>query len=258
MAGGAVVTHSHSHPVAPGPDDTTGAHGMLLFGERQTYLSHLPMVDPPHNYQVLLAVRPDAEASRALRADSELSPGVMHTVDPELFPITALDPAAGGLRRTSLRGTVFHGHFERRGHPIARDVTFEISRVVYFQRLELENSGAAPGELEYLCFGEPGELFLAHRISTRPSFDSVLSVEMVHGSVTTMAGSSLEDDVTAFGFELAQPLTRGRQDDVANRLVPGETVTAIFPATPSLSGAHGFRAQLRVGDELYLEVKELS
>jgi hypothetical protein len=253
------MAHSHSHPdMSSTPADTTGAHGMLLFGDRQVYLSHLPMFDPPHNYQVLLAVRPDAEASRALRADSERSPGVMHTVDPELFPIAELDPSDGGPRRTSLRGTVFHGHFERGGHPIARDVTFEISRVVYFQRLEAENAGAVQGELEYLCFGEPGELFLAHRIRTRPSFDHVLSVEMVPGSVTNLAGAVLEDDVTAFGFELAQPLTCGRQDDVANRVVPGETVTAVFPATPSLSGAHGFRAQPRVGDELYLEVKELS
>jgi hypothetical protein len=252
------MTHSHPHPVAPTAADTTGAHGMLLFGERQMYLSHLPMFHPPHNFQVLLAVRPDVEVLRALRADSELSPGVMHTFDPELFPIAELDPADGGPERTSLVGTVYHGHFERRGHPIARDVTFEITRVVYFQRLELENAGAAQSELEYLCFGEPGELFLAHRISTRPSFDSVLGVEMVRGSVTNMAGSVLEDDVTAFGFELAQPLTCGRQDDAADRLVPGETVPAIFPATPSLSGAHGFRAQLRVGDELYLEVKELA
>jgi hypothetical protein len=37
----------HTHG-GHGDDDTMGVHGMLLFGDQELYLSHLPMFSSPH------------------------------------------------------------------------------------------------------------------------------------------------------------------------------------------------------------------
>ena len=87
--------HAGGHGDHPGPggDDTTGVHGMLLFGEDVVYLSHLPMFMSPHNFQVLLEVGFDDAVHEVLRADRDASGGGLHTFEPEVFAITELDPA---------------------------------------------------------------------------------------------------------------------------------------------------------------------
>lgn len=242
-------------PVNHHHEDTTGRHGMLVFGEGALFFSHLPMFHPPHHFQVLVEVRLDDAAAEALAADRRQNPAEIYTFDPEKFPIGELDPA--GTVRPSIRGTLVHGHFERGGTPIATDVTATVDQVVYFQKFDLD-APRPDGELmEYLCFGRPGQLFLAHRIEGRPSFDHVVAARMVPGTVTNQAGTALDEDVATIGYRVAQPVHVGRRELADLPLAEGESFTGQFHRTASVTGAHGFRVQLDVTAQLYLERDEL-
>jgi len=250
-----VFVHPHSHHDEGGGEDTVGRHGMLVFGEQVLYFSHLPMFHAPHNFQVLLEVRLGDAATEALFADRRLHRAEVYTFDPAEFAIAELDPA--GPVRPSIRGTLVHGHFERGGTPIATDVTAEVVDVVYFRKLDLDAQRPDGELMEYLCFGRPGQLFLAHRIEGRPSFDHVVSARMVPGTVTNQAGTVLDEDVDTIGYRVAQPVDIGRRELTDLPLAEGETCTGRFGQTASLTGAHGFRVGLEVGAQVYLERDEL-
>jgi hypothetical protein len=248
------MTEHHMHG-EHGEHPTMGVHGMLLFGEEAIYLSHLPMFERPHNFQVLLEVGFDDAALQALRADRE-GGGDLHTFEPERFPISDLDPSGDSPARTSMVGTVFHGHFERAGRPIA-PATAQIRNVVYFAELDLQATHGPDATLSYLCFGRAGQLHLAHQITASPDFDQVLTARLVPGTVTNPMGERVVAEVTR-DFDNAQPVDfRGRRDTPGDRLAPNETADAFFAATFGPNGSHGFGTQLEVGRELYLELGEL-
>ena len=164
--------HGHAH----------GVHGMLVLGGQRTetalrspvYVSHLPMFSSPHNFQVILRV--GWEAARTYGdfvAHFGLDP--IFTFQPEPFSIDELDPSAsGGPARTSFRGTLFRGHFERGGSKITSDVPFEVEQVIHFRRFQ-SRAGHHKGPLRYLCFGQRDAAHLApsstgrRRTSTRYS-----------------------------------------------------------------------------------------
>jgi hypothetical protein len=254
------MTHNidSGHRCGPGGCDTTGRHGMLLFGDDPVYLSHLMMYACPHNFQVLLEVGLDSPALDALRADRAQHGDGMYTVDPVPFPIADLEPHDGVPVRTALEGVLVRGHFEREGTPIATGVRMDIRNVVWFRQLDVD---AAPGPdqaLEYLYFGRGGQMYLAHEVAARPSFDQVLAVRLVPGTVRTLVGHALDDDVAMIQFDQAQPASLGRDDLAERRLVAGEVATAAFPLTRSPSFSRGFTVGLEVERELYLEIKELA
>jgi len=247
--------HDHNHD-EPGDCDTTGRHGMLLFGEDPLYLSHLPMYECPHDFQVVLEVELDPATRDVLRADRARHGDGMYTFDPVLFPIAELEPHDGVPARTSLEGKLVRGHFERGGRPIATGVRVDVRRVVWFSRLDGEpGPGGAQG---YLCFGHGDRVYLAHELRERPSFDQVLSVRFVPGSVRTQVGHPLDDDVATIRFEQAQHVSFGRNDGIENRLDAGDAVTASFPLTHSPSFSRGFTVGIEVERQLYLEINELA
>jgi hypothetical protein len=245
--------HHHDGHGGHGEGGTMGVHGMLLFGGDALYLSHLPMFASPHNFQVILEVGFDDAASAALRADGD----GLHTFEPAVFPITELDPGGDGPTRSSIPGTIYRGHFERGGAPIATGAVAEVHQVVCFDELDVEAKHAPDRDLGYLCFGRAGQFHLAHRITARPDFDQLLTVELVPGTVTDPAGRPIGEEVTG-GFDHAEPvLVRGRTDTPEDRLAPGETAGGFFFATSGPNGSHGFAVQLAIGRELYLELAEL-
>jgi hypothetical protein len=230
---------------------------MLLFGEQTIYLSHLPMFMHPHNFQVILEAGFDEAVLEVLRTDREASGNGLQTFNPEEFPIVELDPSGNGPVRTSIEGTVFHGHFERGGTPLAEGVTVEVRNVVYFAELDMQARHSADRELTYLCFGRAGQLYLAHDITASPDFDQVLSARFVPGTVTDPSGRPVDSDVTR-DFDHAQPVEfRGRADSPEDGLTPGETVDGFFFATVGPGGSHGFGVQVEIGKELYRELREL-
>jgi hypothetical protein len=250
--------HSGGHDHSGGECDTTGRHGMLLFGDGPLYLSHLPMYDCPHNVQGVFEVELDDAAASTLRRDRAGNADGMYTVDPTEFPIAELNPASsGGPVRTSLEATLVRGHFERGGTPIA-DTHIEIRRVVWYRTLDIDAQAQSGERLSYLCFGRPGRLYLAHELKARPSFDQVLAVRMLPGTVRTQLGDSLDEDVLKFGFDEAQRVDLARDDRVDQRLRAGDRVTAAFNLTQSLNGVRGFTVSFEVERQLYLEIKELA
>src|SRR5687768_12765652 len=104
--------HGHGGTDAP---PTMGLHGMLLFGAGPIYLSHLPMFGLPHNFQVILEVTFDEATTELVSADAD----DIFTFAPVEFPIAELDPDGEPPVRTTIEGTVFLGHFERGGEPVA-------------------------------------------------------------------------------------------------------------------------------------------
>jgi hypothetical protein len=254
------MTGQHEHGGghdSHGGHDTMGVHGMLLFGEEPLYLSHLPMFDSPHNFQVILQVGFDDAVSELLRADREADGDGMHTFEPVEFHITELAPNGDHPARSSIEGTIYHGHFERGGQPIARSVVAEVENVVYFNELDVDAGHTADRDLTYLCFGPAGGFHLAHQITASPDFDQVLAAQLVPGTVTDPAGRPVTEDLT-WGFEKAVPvLFRGRSDTPEDRLAPNEAAKGFFFTTVGPTGSHGFGVQILTGRELYVEMREL-
>ncbi|MFF0531819.1 hypothetical protein ACFYT3_25970 [Nocardia amikacinitolerans] len=246
--------HTHAIERSSATEGATGTHAMLVFGTGvDCYLSHLPTFETRHNFQVLLAVELDEHGRRALGADRRIGYEGFHTFEPEFFPLTELDPH-GDRPRAELRGTLYRGHLERGGPIVARDVVATVRNVVYFAELQPYGDDEL---LTHLCFGRPGRLYLAHRIARRPSFDQIVAVRLIPGTVTDMLGRPLSDDVHERGFDTAQPIILGQREFHGQRLRTGEIAVAAFRATPSAGGAQGFLAELAVERQIYLEVADL-
>jgi hypothetical protein len=252
------MTGEHSHHHGSEDCDSTGRHGMLLFGADPPYVSHLPMYECPHNVQFLGEAGLDPAALDVLRADREQHGDGLYTFDPAIFPIAELEPHDGVAARTSMRGTLVRGHFERGGTPIARKVRVDVRRVTWFSQLDADAKPGPGQTLSYLCFGGGDRVYLAHHLRERPSFDQVLTVRLVPGTVRTLVGHPLDDDVSAIRFDAAQPVSFGRDEGVEHRLIPGDVVTASFPTTRSPGASRGFTVDVEVERELYLEIRELA
>lgn len=101
-------------------------------------------------------------------------------------------------------------------------------------------------------------MYLVHRVRAWPSFDQVLTARVIPGTVRTLVGHPLDDDVAAIRFDQAQRAEVGRQDVAERRLSAGEVATIAFPLTRSPSSSRGFTVKVEVERELYLEIQELS
>lgn len=234
--------HGHGQPAAGHGHDSHGdgpaTHVMLVLGQEDVYLSHLPMFDhSQHAYQALLKVtltQPGSDAQAIYVNDRRAHPEVtIYTLVPDLFVLTDL-VAAEPLRSFRAKG-IFRGHFERPGSTaILRDVQVNVEQVIHFRRFE---------PLSYLLFGDEGELFAAHYIAKPPDFDQLLSVQV--------SGHAFADQELQGGVRLLVP---GRINHITQRLRAGELVEGVIHA----GGAHCPKSvQLEVGNEFYLEEGEL-
>jgi hypothetical protein len=248
--------HAHTGPHAEG--DTTGVHGMLLFGEEEFYLSHLPMFASPHNFQVLLEVSFDDPVRDVLLSDRQAAGAGIRTFVPEPFPIVELEPGGDKQARTSIEGTIFRGHFERGGEPIAGGVVAQVQDVVAFRELDVSAQRREDQTLTYLCLGRGGQLHLAHEVTARPDFDHVLTARLVRGTATDLAGRSQDGDLIAKAFRGDRVEFGDRNETPEERLAPGGTAQGVFRATLGPAGSHGFAAQVEIGEEVYIEIGELS
>ncbi|WP_159401193.1 hypothetical protein [Streptomyces sp. NRRL B-24484] len=262
--------HGHqTHHGGHGGDPTLGSHGMLVVGGDVIYMSHLPMFMAPHNYQVILQVGVDDAVGSVLRSHRHAVPEEPYdTFIPDDFPMSELDPKGTGPRRTSMTGTFFCGHFERKGGkhpPLAERAVVTVQSIVHFQELDVQAEHGDDSQLSYLCFGRGGQLHLAHRIVGAPNFDQVLTVRPVPSTATDMRGDQLPDDEAtlekffAERFASAEPVEIGeRTDNADHRVVPPERVRGVFFATAPPSGFHGFAVQLEATQEVYMETGDLA
>ncbi|WP_185749111.1 hypothetical protein [Humibacillus xanthopallidus] len=230
--------------------DTTGVHGMLLFGDGPFYLSHLPMFSPPHNYQAILQVTLEDDAAGQIRnIHAHFGRDRLLTVRPETFAITDLSPMDSSQPRTEFRGDVVHGHFEHGGDVVAANTLIRVDEVVTFRELSVGPSGSRTSagerdELAYLPVGDADEeLFLAHVITAAPDFDQVLRVSVSGGHFTR----------TELERQGRPTITIGRPDLPANRLDAEETV-----AGRSSAGQHFHtEVEVEVLSEVYFMEDEL-
>ena len=85
----------------------------------------------------------------------------------------------------------------------------------------------------------------------------MLAARLVPGTVTDLAGRPVGEDVTE-DFDQAVPVEfDGRRDTPQFRLSPQEVAEGSFFATVAPKGFHGFRVQVGIGRELYVELGEL-
>ena len=196
-------SHAHDHPAV---------HGMLMFGGKGVYLSHLPMFHHPHHYQVILKVKFNDKVEKAFFEDQKKNPKVFYTFE----PATAVLPeiVAG---KVPLKGTVYRGHFERGGVDIIHGVTAAIEKVVHFRKFD-ENE-QRPALATYLLFGEPGDTWIAHVISKKPNFDHVASVSLsTNVNDKALAGNAIVFQIP--GMHDMTPLESGSPVDAQSESVP--------------------------------------
>ncbi|WP_433716260.1 hypothetical protein ACQP2U_21235 [Nocardia sp. CA-084685] len=235
---------------------TVGTHGMVVFGTgTDCFFSHRPMFFSPFDFQVLVDVELDERGSRALGADRRTGFRGGHAFEPADLSLAELDPRADSPR-TTFQGNLIRGHLDRRGIVIARDVVATVRNVVSFTQLDPHPVRTAE-LLTHLCFGRAGKMYVAHRIGRRPSFDQIVSVRLIPGTVTDLVGAPLSVDVTELVFDQAQPIILGQRDFAGQRLRVGEIAVAAFHATDTADGKQGFLVDIAIERQLYLEVADL-
>ena len=236
-------------------EDEPNTHGMLVFGEKIIYLSHLPMFDgvtkdktdytSPHRYQAILEAsfqKGDQNLQNIYTDDRRKNASArIYTLNPkEEFVLTRL--SSGSPLLTEFKATVFRGHFEKRGRVVRglADVDVKISRVVHFRKFNPQAS--KPAELKYLLFGSAQEPFLAHFISKPPDFDQVLSVKI--------DGHSFTDAELGKGIEVTIP---GKRDQAIERIRETQQVTGLTQTADSQT----LKFNLKADKEIYFEEGEL-
>lgn len=150
--------------------DHPSVHGMVLFGDKNLYVSHLPMFHAPHDYQVLLEVemRQDklGEVMKAF-AQAKSDGKTLFTLEPQLMDLTQIISG----EKTSFLANLYQGHFEKDGVKLG-PVNIFVKKQILSAKLD-PNAAANP---QYILFGKEGEYFAAHVIKGKPSFDSIVSI----------------------------------------------------------------------------------
>ena len=248
----------------PQPEDAPNQHNMLVVGEQTVYLSHLPMFQAgktavnaagteftsPHRFQVILEATfsnqgknvsdlyvKDRQAHKTTR---------IYTLEPnqkQPFILSHVFTPPDKPQLQSFAGTVFRGHLEQGGQPIAglSDTTVEIKRVVHARKFDPK--GTKPSSLEYIVFGKAPELFAAHAISGPPDFDQVFSIKV--------SGHDLTADELSRSVRIVVP---DRKNVVTDRLREGQTVSGQLTTAP---GTTAMPVQLQAVMQWYFEEGEL-
>ena len=154
-------------------EDAPNQHNMLVVGEQAVFLSHLPMfqagkpsapaVDKtgneftsPHRFQVILEAtfaRNGKDVADVYARDRRAHPKTrIYTLEPkqsEPFVLSRLFTPAARPELPSFTGTVFRGHLEQGGEPIAGldSSLVTITRVVHARKMTPRQ--ARPAHLEY-------------------------------------------------------------------------------------------------------------
>lgn len=182
------MEHTHHHHL---PDPIMGMHGMVILGGTEhVYMLHLAMrTHPAHRFQVIVRVRLHAD-ERTRLGDPEFAArhpdlsgmtahdiyladrahgtnqGALYTLRPtEVYPVVSLIDGS----RTTFRGDVLRGHFERTpdAPALLRDAVIHVERLLYAQPLSAPGTPhpRSEGRLSYLLFGSGAEFFLSHQIT---------------------------------------------------------------------------------------------
>lgn len=221
------TAHAHHHG---GMADPPGGHGMAVVGEQAVYCSHLPMFMSPHDYQVIAEVEFEGDARQRYLDDRAAHPEqLLYTFNPREFVLPDLFPDGDvPARLAEFRGTLHRGHFERGDtNPveIAGDVTARVRRVIHQHKLD-PGAEEAP-DLQYLLFGTPAEMFLAHLITGPPSFDHLLTVEVDEPFLDTQLARGMVVTFDGLSDEPESRIRPGTDTELAGMADIGRTVRPV-------------------------------
>lgn len=163
---GQAAEHSHMSS-----GDAPAVHGMLMFGQTEVFLSHLPMFHSPHDYQVLLKIKIDADSLAKYKNSLKKFPQEkVYTLVPQVFVLPDMinHPVA-------FKAQIFRGHFERGGSVIADSVSVEIAKVLHFRKYD--PAAQKPAQAKFLLFGNSSEQYLAHYIEAKPDYDLIAQIQ---------------------------------------------------------------------------------
>ncbi|MBK1896752.1 hypothetical protein [Chryseobacterium paridis] len=159
--------------------DHPGVHGMILLGNETQYASHLPLFHTPHDYQVILKIKLDEPSALTYQKDRVVHPeNSMYTLEPEKFVLPSIMNDI-----TTFKANIYRGHFERGGELIIKDAQVEITKVLYFHKLNMDKSEGNP--CDYILFGDQKQQFLAHQILNRPDFDELSKINIKNKTIAT-------------------------------------------------------------------------
>ncbi|MCU0438106.1 MAG: hypothetical protein MUC49_09315 [Raineya sp.] len=152
--------------------DKPSVHGMTLMGTETIYASHLPMFHSPHDYQIILELQFSKETQAKYLTEKKNNPQeVLYTLEPEVFVLPTM------VHKTKkFKANLYRGHFERGGVKFLENVEVMISKVIYFQKFNI--NAPKPNILMYILFGNEKEQFMAHQIVSKPDFDENLVVQI--------------------------------------------------------------------------------
>ncbi|MGE0631648.1 MAG: hypothetical protein AB7O96_04530 [Pseudobdellovibrionaceae bacterium] len=121
------ANHQHHHPEG----GRQGLHGMVLFGKTSHFLEHIPMLTPPHDFQIIAQVILKNSSGVILRKD--FSNGTFTLKPSTHFSLN--DYAEGRL--TKFTGHIYLGGFEQDGKviPGLENVTVEVTSILLARQL---------------------------------------------------------------------------------------------------------------------------
>ena len=161
--------------------DHPSVHGMVLFGNQETYVSHLPMFHSPHDYQVVMKVSLNEVAQGHTLQKYVAAKQAGHdffTLAPEVFDLTKIIDGS----RTTFQAGLFDGHFERDGTNLGQ-LQVQITQSIHSHHLEEGRNDS--GQESYFAFGANDEYYAVHLIAGKPSFDAILKVS--HPAATALS-----------------------------------------------------------------------
>lgn len=155
---------------ATAADNAHGVHGMILFGDRHQFASHLPLFRHPHHFQVVLRI--DFESSMEAVLEGLRAEHALLTIVPQ--PLDLMRLADGPHQLESFRADVYGGHFERGGKLELSDANVRVVEVVLFREIDLPST---PTE-SFFAFSDNGEGYLIRQVGIAPDYDQILRADL--------------------------------------------------------------------------------
>jgi len=160
----------------------TAYHEFVVFGNDTMYMSHYSMFHAIHAYQVIVQVslhKDGQDIGRLVRAESVAHPERSYTVSPAKIGSPESRRRDDWILPEYMKvGVKFNTdiHWGTRADQfLERNVTATIEKIVYFK--QFDDIKSHNSKLTYLIFGEPGNYFAAHKVSTFPDFDQIVEID---------------------------------------------------------------------------------
>ena len=160
----------------------TAYHEFVVFGNDTMYMSHYSMFHAIHAYQIIVQVglhKDGQDIGRLVRAEAVAHPERSYTVSPAKIGSPQSRRRDDWILPQYIKaGVKFNTdiHWGTRADQfLERDVTATIEKIVYFK--QFDDIKSHNSKLTYLIFGEPGNYFAAHKVSTFPDFDQIVEIE---------------------------------------------------------------------------------